>query len=97
MLDRLKRGNFFAIHECKGIAYILSAAGAPDAMDVIFRMLGHIIIDDMTNAGNIEAARRDVGRDHYFILAALKTFKRFDTLALGAVGMQHRHRMFAIL
>ena len=66
-------------------------------MDVIFRMLGHIIIDDMTDASDVEAARRDVGRDHYFIFAALKAFQRFDTLALGAVGVQHRHRVFAIL
>src|ERR1051326_1680997 len=64
MFDRLERGKFFAVHERKCVAHVLRAAGAPDAMNVIFRMIRHVIIDDVTDAGDVEAARRDVGSDH---------------------------------
>ena len=55
MLDRLQGRDLFAIHQGEGIANILRATSAADAVDVIFRMLGHIVIDDVTDAGDIES------------------------------------------
>ena len=61
------------------------AAGAPDAVHVIFRMLRHIVIDNVTDAGDVESARGDIGRDHDFVFAALESFERLDSLALSAI------------
>ena len=86
--DRLQGRNFFTIHERECVADVLSAASPADSMHIIFGVLGHIVIDNVTNAGDIESARGDVGRDHDFVFAALETFQRFDALALRPIGMQ---------
>lgn len=85
MLDRLQRLNFLAVHERKSVTDILGAAGATDAVNVIFRMLRHVVVDDVAYAGNVESACGDIGRDHDFVFAALKTVERFDPLALRTV------------
>ena len=43
----------------------------------------------MTDAGDVESARGDIGRDHDFVFAALESFERLDPLALSAIGMQN--------
>ena len=91
-----KRLDFLAVHQREGVAHILGAAGAADAMDIIFRMFRHIVVDDVTDAGDIESARGDIGRDHHFVFAALETFERFDAFALGAIGMQNGDGMFPL-
>ena len=53
--DCLQCGKLLAAHEGEGVANILSASGAPDPMDVIFRMLGHIIIDYVTDTCDVES------------------------------------------
>ena len=90
-----KRRQFFAVHQGESVADVLGAAGAADPVHVIFRMLRHVVIDDVTDAGDVDPARGDVGRDHDFVFAALETFERLDAFALGAVRMQHRDGMLA--
>ena len=75
----------------EGIADVLRATGAADAMDVILGMPRHVEIDDVGDAGDVEAARGDVGRDHHFIFAAAETFEGLDALALRAVRVQRGH------
>ena len=96
MFDRLQRGNFFAVHQGESVAYILRPPGSADAMDIIFRMFRDIVIDDVTDAGDVESARRDIGCDHHFVLATLESFQCFDPFALGSIGMQHGDRMFRV-
>ena len=54
-------------------------------MDIIFRMLRHIVIDDVTDTRDIEPARGDIGRDHDFVFAALESIERLNAFALRAV------------
>ena len=96
MFDRLQSGQFLATCESKCVADVLRPAGASDAMHVIFRMLGHIVINDMTHAGDVESARCDVGRHHHFVFAALESLERFDPFALCPIGMQHGHGMLSL-
>ena len=44
------------------------APGASDAVDVILRLFGEIVIDDMRDAVNMDAAGGDVGGDDNFAL-----------------------------
>src|SRR3954465_5476987 len=91
--DRLERCQFLAVHQGEGVARILSAAGPADAMDVIFRVLRHVVIDHVAYAGDVDSARGDIGRHHDFVFAALETLERLDPLALGPVRMHHRDGM----
>ena len=63
-------------------------------MDIIFRMLRDVVIDDVAHAGDIDAARGDIGRHHDLVFAALESFERLDPLALRPVRMHDRHGMF---
>jgi hypothetical protein len=40
-----------------------SAGGAADAVDVAFRLVGNVIVDDMRNAVDVDAAGGNVGGD----------------------------------
>ena len=97
MFDCLQGRQFPTARERERVANVLRAAGASDPVHVIFRMLGHIVIDDVTDSCDVEAARRDVGRYHHFILAALESLQRFDALTLCPIGMQYRDSMFPVL
>ena len=97
MFDCLQSGQFFTVHESERIADILRPAGASDAVHIIFRMLRHIVIDDVAYARNVEPARRDIGGHHHFVFAALESFERFDPFPLGPVGMQDRDRVLSLL
>src|SRR5882757_9607001 len=92
-LNRLQGGQFFAVHQGESVAHVLSATSSSNAMDVIFRMLGDIVIDHVTDAGDVESSRSDIGRNHDFVFAAFKPFERFDAFALSAIGMQNGNRM----
>src|SRR6476620_7647378 len=96
MFNGLQRANFFSVHQGKCVTYILRAASSADAMDIIFRMFRDVIIDDVTDAGNVESARRDISCDHHFVFSTLEPFERLDPFALGTIRMQHRDRMVSL-
>ena len=60
-------------------------------------MLGHVVVDDMADAGDIDAAGGDVGGDHHLVAPRLESFERIDTFLLGAVGMHHGHLVLFVL
>ena len=97
MFDRLQGRNFVTAHECECVAYILGTARSTDPVNIILRMLWHIVIDDMTYTGDVQSARCDIGRNHYFVFAALESLQRLDAFTLCAIRMQHRHRVLRML
>ena len=96
MFYRLQGGQFLPIHQRKSVPDILSAASAPDSMHIIFWMLRHIVIDHVTHPGDVEPARRNIGRHHDLVFAALETFQRFNPFPLRAIGMQNSHGMLCM-
>src|SRR5206468_4386150 len=54
--DCLQRRELLAIHEGKGVADILGAASASNAMHIILRVFGYIVIDNVAHAGDVEPA-----------------------------------------
>src|SRR5437762_9182776 len=78
MFDCLQCRHFLAVHQGEGVADILGAPSPANAMDIIFRMFRDIIIDDVTDAGDIEPARGYIGSHHHFVFAALKSFECLD-------------------
>ena len=86
----MQRAAVFGGHEAEGVADRLGAAGAADAMDIILRVHGEIVIDDMRNAVHINAARGDVGGDQHPVIAFLEPVEGLNALILAAIGMQRR-------
>ena len=84
-------------HDGEGVAACLRAARAPDAMDVILRMLRHVVVDDVAHVRDVESARGDVRGDEHFKSSVAETLERLLAFALGAVGMQHRHGVIVAL
>jgi len=54
---------------------MLRAPGAPDAMHVILRMLRHVIVDDVADVEDIQAARGDIRGHQQFKTPVPKPFK----------------------
>src|SRR4029077_810864 len=73
MFDRIQGRDLVAAHERERVADVLRAPCASYAMHIIFRMLGHIVINDVTYSGNVESARCDIGGNHHFVFAALES------------------------
>ena len=62
-LRRTQQGLILRRDKADGIAHRLGPARAPDAMHIVFRMQGEIVINHMGDAVDVDAARRDVGGD----------------------------------
>ncbi len=60
-------------------------------MGVGIHCAGHVKVDDVRHAGNINPARSNIGRDENIELAFLEASDRFLTLVLRHVALQ-RHR-----
>ena len=69
------------------VAGCFGTAGAADAVDIIFGKRGHVEVDDVRDALNVDAACGDVGGDHDLVFAGLKAFQCPLTLALRAAGV----------
>ena len=50
--------------------------GAADAVDVVLRLVGQVVVDDVGDAGHVDAARDDVGGDQHPDLAVAEGVER---------------------
>jgi hypothetical protein len=57
-------------------------------VDVVLGVLGHVVVDDVRDAGHVDAAGRDVGRHHDLVAAAPEALERLHALVLRAVGVE---------
>ena len=62
-LDVFEPVNLAAGDEGDGLAALARAAGAADAMDVIFAVVRQVVIEDDLDVVDVEPARGDIGRD----------------------------------
>mmetsp|Transcript_30839 Transcript_30839/g.77420 ORF Transcript_30839/g.77420 Transcript_30839/m.77420 type:complete len:407 (-) Transcript_30839:829-2049(-) len=63
------------------------AAGTTDAVDVLVDVVGHVHVDDVLHAADVDTARGDIGGDEERGLAALEGAERILTLLLTAVAV----------
>ena len=78
----------FRGYERERVAGPMSAAGPADAMDVGIGRIGHVIVDDMSDAVDVEAAGRNICGDHNMKMSALESVQSAFALSLGAVAVQ---------
>jgi hypothetical protein len=75
--------------EC--VAGSLGATSPTDPVNIGVCGIGHIEVDDMRDALDVEAACSNVGGDHDRMMAAPEALERLLALALSAVAVQARH------
>ena len=76
LADQFLDGSQFAFligkAERNGHSISTGSTSSPNAMDIAFRLVGKIVVDDVTNARNVDASRGDVGRHQHFDLVVAK-------------------------
>src|SRR5690625_5170771 len=80
---------FAAINEGDRFSGCFGAAGAAEAVDVIFGLVGRVEVDDVRDGIDVDAARSHVCCNEDVELALLESGKRALALALRAVRVHH--------
>ena len=75
--------------EC--VAGALGASRASDAVNISIGGIGHVEVDNVRDAVDIETARRDVGGDHDLEMSRFETVQGALALSLCTVAVQARH------
>ena len=64
------------------------AGGAADSVDIAFRLVGHVVIDDVGDAVDVDAAGGDVGGDEHADLAVAERGEHALALRLRLVAVE---------
>ena len=80
--------SVFVSDQCERVTRTMCAPRPSDAMDVGIGSVGHVVVDDVRDAFNIEAARRDVGSDHDVEVSLFETVQSLLALSLRAIAVQ---------
>src|SRR4051812_28911376 len=89
-LDGAYHRDLVRRHECVRVAGGRGAPGAPDAMHVILGLLRDIVVDDVTDAGDVEPSLGDVRRNEDADFARFEILESAGPLTLRLVGMHGR-------
>ena len=102
-LDRAHRRGVGRRDEGEGPALVLGATRASDAVDVGFRIVGHVVVDHETDAINVESARCHIGGNQYpysslfkglqGILPGILTLVSMDLLSLNSRLVQFNTKL----
>src|SRR5467141_2933903 len=77
----------FARDERHGLPGFSRAAGAADAVDVVFRDVRQVVVHDVRQRLDVQAARGDVGGDEHLQLAVLEALQGLHALRLALVAV----------
>src|SRR5690625_3104358 len=86
-LDIAKVNALFGIAKRDGDTFGSGARGSPDPVNVCFRFVWKIEVDDHGNAFDIDAARRDIGRHQNANAAAPELAESALAGSLGFVSV----------
>jgi len=75
-LDRLKIGTLGLIAERQSRAFGAGPGGAADPVHIALRLVRQLVIDDMRDVGDVDAAGGDVGGDEEVEGAVAKAVER---------------------
>jgi len=79
-LDGFGEVDFVGGEEGEGVAFFFGTASSPDAVDVVFGVFGDAVVDDVGDAGDVDAASGDVGGDEDVVGAVFESVERFEAV-----------------
>ena len=91
--DALEGSDHIVVFRCdkrERVPGALGASRATDAVDISVGGVGHIVVDDVRDAVDVETARRNIGGDHDAEVSSLEAAQRLFALPLRAVAVQTR-------
>lgn len=88
--DKFPRVAIFGRQQTKCMTFFAVTARSADAVNVILRRLRQIVIDHVTDVGNVDSSRCDVGRHQNPDAAGAKRINRLLPLRLRAVAVNFR-------
>ena len=91
LLDGLQRFHVLGRNEHSGEALAASAAGAPDAVDIVLRMDRNVVVEDVADVGDVQPSRRHVAGSEEGDRAVAESLKRGRPLMLVQIPMQRAH------
>ena len=86
-LDLTEVIHVLVADEGDGAAVALGSGGAADTVDVVFYVVGHVVVDDQSDVVDVDAAGEDVGGDEHVGGSAFETEHDFVSLFLREVGV----------
>ncbi len=87
LFDLLQEVAFFDIAERNRLARLASARGAANAVHVRLGLHGKVVVDDMRDVIDIEAARGNIGRDQNGRATAAERIKRARASVLRFIAV----------
>ncbi len=87
-LEAFEGAIFKGVDEGDGLAFLARAAGAADAVDVALLVEGHVVVEDVCDAGDVEAASGDVGGDEHFEFSVFESADDVLPLSLFDVAVE---------
>ena len=90
LFDVAQQRTFFAITECDGNAFCACTGRAADAVDVGFRNMRQVEVDDVRDAIDVDASGSKVRCNEHGGATGAERVQRADALALALVAMQGR-------
>jgi hypothetical protein len=85
LLQRAQGGVILMRGEGDGVTHRGGTAGAPDAVDVVFRMHGEIEVHHVGNPFHVDAACGDIRSHEHAHFARFEFLEGSEALVLGAV------------
>ena len=78
--------DIFFTGEGNGLSCFPCTSGSPDAVNIIFRILRQIKINDVANVFDMDTPGRHVSSDEDFRVPIFESFHQFQAFALGKVA-----------
>ncbi len=85
LLYALEEVDVLLRHKCYRYAVTLCTGSTTDAMNVVFHVMGHVIVDDHQNVINVDATCHDFCCHEHVYLASLEAVHHLVTLCLRKV------------
>ena len=91
LLNCLQHREVIFPDESDGLASVADAARAADAVDVFLEIAGHVVVDDVRDLRDIQAARRHVCGDQHLELAGAERAHHRLALVLPHAAVDGLH------
>ena len=89
----LQRSKIFTSNKTRGGSDSFHPRGSANAMHIVFRNSGKIIVNDMTDICDIQSTSRNIRCNQYPIPSPTKSFKCGSSLSQTPSSMEHRYLM----
>ena len=85
--------RIFGRHQRKRVAGRFGPSSSPDPVDVILRVLRHVVINDVAYIFDVQAAGGDIGRHQDAVLPLAEPLERLGALPLREIRVDALHRV----